>query len=206
MPVEERFAPAETCDSADSLEKIKSDALVCTACELYETRTNLVFGEGNPHAKLMFIGEAPGAEEDSTGRPFVGRAGKHLDKILISAGFKREEVYITNILKSRPPENRTPSFEEMKACTPFLSRQIAVIKPKVIALLGNTALKFVIGPDSPGITKIHGQWFDSLFGIPCMPLYHPSYLVRNNSRQPGSPNWQMWQDIQALKKRYDEIA
>ncbi len=196
------FQPPEN----DSFERIRADILACTRCELYKTRTNIVPGEGNPKARLVFIGEAPGADEDASGRPFVGRAGQHLDKILTAAGFKREEVFICNILKDRPPDNRTPTVKEMEACTPFLRRQLAIIKPQIIGLLGNTAVKFVIGPEAPGITKIHGQWFESILGIPCMPMYHPSYLLRNQSRAVGSPNWQMWQDIQALKKRYDELA
>ncbi len=189
----------------DSLAKIRRDGLACTACELYKTRTHFVLGEGPVPADLVFIGEAPGADEDATGRPFVGRAGQHLDKILAAAGFRRDEVYICNILKDRPPDNRTPTLEEMRACTPLLRRQLALLRPKLIALLGNTAVKYVVGPDAPGITKIHGKWFESIFGIPCMPMYHPSYLLRNQSRAPGSPNWEMWQDIQALKKRYDEV-
>ncbi len=192
--------------NGDSFEKIFSDAVDCKACSLYITRTNVVLGEGSVTSPLVFIGEAPGADEDETGRPFVGRAGQHLDKILSAAGFLREQVYICNILKDRPPDNRAPTTQEMVACTPFLRRQLALIRPKIIALLGNTAIKYVIGPDSPGITKIHGQWMNSIFDIPCMPLYHPSYLLRYASREKGSPNWQMWQDIQALKKRYDEIV
>ncbi len=197
--------PDEACPASDSMERIRQDGLACTACALYQTRTHFVLGEGPVPADLVFIGEAPGADEDATGRPFVGRAGQHLDKILTAAGFRRDEVYICNILKDRPPENRTPTLEEMRACTPLLQRQLAILRPKLIALLGNTAVKYVIGPDAPGITKIHGQWFNSIFGIPCMPMYHPSYLLRNQSRAVGSPNWEMWQDIQALKKRYDEV-
>jgi len=190
----------------DSFEKIKADGLECRACTLFATRNNFVLGEGNTRSRLVFIGEAPGADEDATGRPFVGKAGQHLDKILNAAGFKREDVYICNILKCRPPNNRTPTVAEMAACTPLLKRQLALIKPALIALLGNTAIKYVIGPDAPGITKIHGQWYKSIFGIPCMPLYHPSYLLRNFSREKGSPNWQMWQDIQALKARFDSLG
>lgn len=190
----------------DSFEKIRADVAACRRCSLCESRTNTVPGEGNPHARLILIGEAPGADEDATGRPFVGRAGQHLDKILAAAGFRREDVFIGNILKCRPPENRTPTLEEMKCCTPFLRRQLALIKPQLIGLLGNTSCKYVLGPDVQGITKIRGSWFDSIFGIPCMPMYHPSYLLRNQSRERGSPNWEMWQDIQALKRRYDELA
>jgi len=193
-------------DTDDSFEKIRADIAACRRCSLCETRTNTVPGEGNPHARLILIGEAPGADEDATGRPFVGRAGQHLDKILAAAGFRREEVFIGNILKCRPPDNRTPTLDEMKCCTPFLRRQLALIKPQLIGLLGNTSCKYVLGPDVLGITKIRGTWFDSIFGIPCMPMYHPSYLLRNQSRERGSPNWEMWQDIQALKRRYDELA
>ena len=189
----------------DSFEKIARDISSCKACELWCTRTNIVPGEGNHRALLVLIGEAPGADEDASGRPFVGRAGQHLDKILKAAGFQREDLFICNILKDRPPENRAPTLEEMKACTPFLRRQLALIQPRLLGLLGNTAVKYAIGKDAEGITKIHGQWFDSIFGIPTMPLYHPSYLLRNQSRAQGSPNWQMWQDIQILKKRFDEL-
>ncbi|HNW36263.1 MAG TPA: uracil-DNA glycosylase, partial [Candidatus Ozemobacteraceae bacterium] len=198
-------ASFEASDAADSFETICSDIAACQSCSLWQTRTNTVPGEGNPRAKLILIGEAPGADEDATGRPFVGRAGQHLDKILAAAGFKREEVFIGNILKCRPPDNRTPTLEEMKCCTVFLRRQLALIKPRLIGLLGNTSCKYVLGPDVAGITKIRGKWFDSIFDIPCMPMYHPSYLLRNQSRAVGSPNWEMWQDIQALKRRYDEL-
>lgn len=193
-------------DTQDSFEQICFDIAACRRCALWQTRTNTVPGEGNPHARLILIGEAPGADEDETGRPFVGRAGQHLDKILAAAGFRREEVFIGNILKCRPPDNRTPTLEEMKCCTPFLRRQLALIKPQLIGLLGNTSCKYVLGPDVLGITKIRGKWFDSIFDIPCMPMYHPSYLLRNQSRAVGSPNWEMWQDIQALKRRYDELG
>ncbi|MFZ2958450.1 MAG: uracil-DNA glycosylase [Candidatus Ozemobacteraceae bacterium] len=189
----------------DSMERIRRDALQCQGCSLHVTRKNIVMGEGPENARVVLIGEAPGADEDETGRPFVGRAGQHLDKILTAAGFKREEIFICNILKDRPPDNRAPTPTEMEICTQFLSRQLAIIKPALIGLLGNTAIKHVIGPKTPGITAIHGQWFDSIFGIPAMAMYHPSYLLRYASRAVGSPNWQMWQDIQALKKRYDEL-
>ncbi len=190
----------------DSLAKIIEEVAACQKCDLCKTRKKTVPGVGNPHARLVFIGEAPGADEDVSGIPFVGRAGQHLDKIISAAGFKREEVYICNILKCRPPENRDPALSEMLACTPFLQRQLRLLNPKLIACLGNVAVKFVIGPDSPGITRIHGQWFTSIFGIPTMAMYHPSYLIRSTDREKGSPNWQMWQDIQALKKRYDEFS
>lgn len=190
----------------DSLAKVAAEIAECTLCDLCKTRNKTVPGVGNPKARLVLIGEAPGADEDASGIPFVGRAGQHLDKILAAAGFKREEIYICNILKCRPPGNRNPTLSEMLLCTPFLQRQLRLIEPKLIGCLGNVAIKFVIGPDSPGITRIHGQWFTSIFGVPAMAMYHPSYLIRDTSREKGSPNWQMWQDIQALKKRYDEFS
>lgn len=190
----------------DSLEKIAAEIAQCTKCDLCKTRHMTVPGAGNHKARLVFIGEAPGADEDKTGVPFVGKAGQHLDKVLSAAGFKREEVFICNILKCRPPENRDPLLSEMLCCTPYLQRQLRIINPAIIACLGNVAVKFAIGPETPGITRVHGQWFQSVFGIPTMAMYHPSFLLRSNTREKGSPNWQMWQDIQALKKRYDTLG
>ena len=189
----------------DSFEQIIKDIQVCQQCGLCKTRKNVVPGVGNVHAKLVLIGEAPGADEDIQGIPFVGKAGKHLDKILAAAGFKKEDLYICNILKCRPPNNRDPNLAEMKVCTPFLQRQLALIKPKLIGCLGNISAHYVISPSIPGITKIRGQWFNSIFGIPAFAMYHPSYLIRSESREKGSPNWQMWQDIRALKAKYDSI-
>ena len=190
----------------DSFENIITDISACKRCGLCNTRTNVVPGIGNQHAKLVLVGEAPGADEDAQGIPFVGKAGQHLDKILAAAGFKKEDIYICNILKCRPPNNRDPNLEEMTVCTPFLQRQLALIKPKMIACLGNIAAHYVIGPSVPGITRIHGQWFQSIFGVPTFAMYHPSYLIRSASREKGSPNWQMWQDIRALKAKYDKIV
>ena len=189
----------------DSFDQIRKDISVCQQCGLCKSRKNVVPGVGNEHAKLVLIGEAPGADEDIQGIPFVGKAGKHLDKILAAAGFKKEELYICNILKCRPPNNRDPNLAEMKVCTPFLQRQLALIKPKLIGCLGNISAHYVISPSIPGITRIRGQWFDSIFGIPTFAMYHPSYLIRSESREKGSPNWQMWQDIRALKTKYDSL-
>lgn len=189
----------------DTFENIITDISACQRCGLCQSRTNVVPGIGNQHAKLVLIGEAPGADEDAQGIPFVGKAGQHLDKILAAAGFKKEDIYICNILKCRPPNNRDPNMEEMTVCTPFLQRQLALIKPQLIACLGNIAAHYVIGPSVPGITRIHGQWFQSIFGIPTFAMYHPSYLIRSASREKGSPNWQMWQDIRMLKMKYDSI-
>ncbi|EKD81175.1 MAG: hypothetical protein ACD_39C01928G0001, partial [uncultured bacterium] len=190
----------------DSLERIADEISRCQKCDLHKTRNKTVPGSGPLNTRLVFIGEAPGGEENASGIPFVGRAGQHLDKILSAAGFKREELFICNILKCRPPENRDPTLSEMICCTPYLQRQLRLLKPSLIACLGNVAVKFVIGPDAQGITKIHGEWFNSIFDIPTMAMYHPSYLLRDASREKGSPNWQMWQDIQALKKRYDSLT
>lgn len=189
----------------DSLERIAEEISQCQKCDLHKTRNKTVPGSGPQNTRLVFIGEAPGADEDASGIPFVGRAGQHLDKILAAAGFKREELFICNILKCRPPENRDPTLSEMFCCTPYLQRQLRLLRPSLIACLGNIAVKFVIGPDTPGITKIHGEWFNSIFGIQTIALYHPSFLLRSSTREKGSPNWQMWQDIQTLKKRYDSL-
>ncbi len=189
----------------DSFEQIIKDIQACQQCGLCKTRKNVVPGVGNEHAKLVLIGEAPGGDEDIQGIPFVGKAGKHLDKILAAADFKKEDLYICNILKCRPPNNRDPNLSEMKVCTPFLQRQLALIKPKIIGCLGNISAHYVISPSIPGITRIRGQWFNSIFGIPAFAMYHPSYLIRSESREKGSPNWQMWQDIKALKAKYDSL-
>lgn len=189
----------------DSLAAIADEISNCQKCDLCKTRKKTVPGVGPENVKLVFIGEAPGADEDTSGIPFVGKAGQHLDRILLAAGFKREELYICNILKCRPPENRNPTLSEMICCTPYLQRQLRLLNPQLIACLGNVAIKFVIGPDAPGITRIHGQWFTSIFDIPTMAMYHPSFLVRSSDREKGSPNWEMWQDIQNLKKRYDAL-
>ncbi len=164
-------------------------------------RKQAVTGEGSLDATLMFVGEGPGADEDSQGIPFVGRAGQLLDRILEAAGIKREEVYITNVVKCRPPENRTPAIEEIVVCQRFLEAQIAIINPRVIVCLGNTPTKWFLGT-TEGITKIRGQWF-SWKGIDIMPMFHPSYLLRNESRRKDGPKALTWMDIQEVKKRLD---
>lgn len=170
-----------------NLEEIKNEVLNCKKCPLYKTRTFPVIGEGSFKAEIMFIGEAPGANEDRTGRPFCGAAGEVLDELLASAGIKREEVYISNILKCRPPGNRSPKAEEIKACTPYLERQIEIIKPKIICTLGNFATAFIFkkfGLENKlqGISKIHGKVFLSgnLFTqVKIIPLYHPAVVTYN---------------------------
>lgn len=176
----------------------------CQRCELGKTRQNAVVGRGNLQAPIMIIGEAPGQNEDETGLPFVGRAGQLLEKILASVKLDSEQdIYIANINKCRPPENRNPTVEEIKACKPYLLEQIRLVDPKIILLTGATALKGLLA-EKRGISKIRGQWID-WEGRLCMPIFHPSYLLRNSSREVGSPKWLMWQDIQAVKAKFDEI-
>jgi uracil-DNA glycosylase family 4 len=165
----------------------------CRRCPLYRTRHSLVFGEGNPEADLVFVGEAPGADEDAQGRPFVGRAGQLLTKIIVAMGFKREEVYICNILKCRPPGNRNPQPEEIAPCEPFLIRQLEAIRPRVICALGTFAAHTLLKSEAP-ISVLRGR-FHSYQGIPLMPTYHPAYLLRN----PGAKK-QVWEDVQMIMK------
>jgi DNA polymerase len=153
----------------------------------------------------MIIGEAPGQHEDETGLPFVGKSGQLLDKILASVNLTTEQdVYICNIVKCRPPENRVPTSEESDACRPYLLEQIRLVDPKIILLTGATAVKGVTGNKLP-ITKIRGQWLE-WEGRLCMPIFHPSYLLRNSAKEQGSPKWLMWQDIQEIRNRYDQIS
>ncbi len=176
----------------------------CHRCPLGDTRQNAVVGRGNLQASIMIIGEAPGQNEDETGLPFVGRAGQLLEKILASVKLDSEQdVYIANINKCRPPDNRNPTTEEIKACKPYLLEQIRLVDPKIILLTGATALKGLLA-EKRGITKIRGQWIE-WSGRLCMPIFHPSYLLRNSSREVGSPKWLMWQDIQAVRAKFDEI-
>lgn len=177
----------------------------CQRCELAQTRHNVVVSRGNPKAKIMIIGEAPGQNEDETGLPFVGRAGQLLEKILDAVKFNSEQdIYIANIIKCRPPNNRVPTPAEINACRPYLLEQIRLVDPKIILLTGATAVRGLIG-DKRGITKIRGSWLE-WEGRLCMPIFHPSYLLRNSSREKGSPKWLMWQDIQEVRRKYDQIS
>ena len=192
----------------EELETIKEKCLGCKKCILAKTRTNIVFSDGIPNEKLMLIGEAPGFYEDKEGKPFVGKAGKLLDKIFQSVGLSREKnVYICNTVKCRPPENRNPELQEKEACWEYLKAQIDVIRPKIILLCGNVAVQSILG-NIGGITKIRGKWFngdEKVHGAKLMPIFHPSYLLRNDSREKGSPKWLMWQDIQEIKREYDKL-
>ncbi len=186
------------------LDELKAEAIVCQKCNLAKTRTNVVVERGDRHALIMIIGEAPGESEDETGLPFVGRSGQLLDKILASVQFDpAQDIYVCNINKCRPPENRVPTEEEVTACKPYLLEQIRLVDPKIILLTGATAVKAITG-DKRGISKIRGQW-SQWEGRWVMPIFHPAYLLRNASREEGSPKWLMWQDIKEVKAKYLEI-
>jgi len=192
----EKRAPAE---GADGLEALRGELGDCQRCGLGRLRHNLVFGEGNPQARLVFVGEAPGADEDAQGRPFVGQAGQLLTKIIAAMGLKREEVYICNILKCRPPGNRNPQPEEIGACEPFLIRQLQAIGPRMICALGTFAAHTLLKSEEP-ISVLRGR-FHTYQGIPLMPTYHPAYLLRN----PGAKK-QVWEDVQLVMKALEKEA
>lgn len=175
----------------------------CQRCDLGATRTHAVVGRGNVNADLMIVGEGPGQNEDETGLPFVGKAGQLLDRILASVDLTEDDVFICNIVKCRPPGNRTPTQDEMDACRPYLLEQIRMVAPKVILLSGASAVRGLIG-DKRGITKIRGEWIEWENHL-CMPVFHPAYLLRNPSKERGSPKWLMWQDIQTVRNKLDEL-
>ncbi len=183
--------------SAATLSDLNSQIYTCMDCGLGATRNKFVFGVGNPNADLMVIGEAPGADEDAKGEPFVGRAGQLLNKILEAVNFKREEVFIANILKCRPPENRRPNAEEVEQCEPYLWKQIELIKPKFILCLGLTAAHTLLKTDE-SLTSLRSS-VHTYHGVPTFVTYHPAALLRN-------PNWKRptWEDVQKLRKMYDE--
>ncbi len=189
----------------EDLEEVRGLCELCTNCSLAKTRTNIVFSGGVPNSKLMLIGEAPGYYEDQQGEPFVGKAGQLLDKIFASVGLSRnKDIYICNTLKCRPPNNRDPLPEEKEACRAFLDAQIEILKPRIILLCGKVALTSMLNTSS-GITKLRGQWFEGPYGSRMMPIFHPSYLLRNDSHEKGSPKWLMWQDVQEIKRVYDTL-
>lgn len=186
-----------------TFDALREAALACVKCpHLAKTRTQVVFGVGNPKAELMFVGEAPGADEDAQGEPFVGRAGQLLTKIIQAMGFRREDVYIANVLKCRPnmppgaSGNRKPTPEEMSTCLPWLERQIDFIKPRVMVALGATAVEGLLGAAAP-VSKVRGRWLD-FRGIPVMATYHPAYLLRNQSI---SEKRKVWEDMLQVLER-----
>ena len=177
----------------------------CTACVLCENRTQTVFGEGDPDASIMFIGEGPGQNEDEQGRPFVGRSGELLTKQIQAMGFERSQVYIANVVKCRPPKNRTPLADEVAACSGYLRRQIETIRPKAIITLGGPAAKLVLNVDQ-GITRIRGMWhqYDAVDPpVPVMPTFHPAYLLRQYTKENRG---KVWSDLQAVMKRLESDA
>lgn len=184
----------------DDFEQLKQEVNQCTQCVLSKTRTNVVFGEGFRHAEIMCIGEGPGYYEDQQGRPFVGKSGQLLDKILDVCGFNRKEhVFIGNIVKCRPPNNRDPLPEERETCIPFLYKQIELIDPKIIILLGATALKGLIDPNAK-ITKVRGEWMEWNRRL-IMPTFHPSALLRNEKlKRPA------WEDFKKVVSKYRELV
>jgi len=187
-----------------TLEEISNHCNHCFRCELGQNRTHAVIGRGHIQASIMIVGEAPGQHEDEQGLPFVGRSGQLLEKILESVGLSTDqEVYISNAIRCRPPNNRTPTPQEMEACKPYLLEQIRLVNPQIILLTGATAVKSILG-DKRGITKIRGEWME-WEGRLCMPIFHPAYLLRNPSKETGSPKWLMWQDIQAVRDKLNEL-
>ncbi len=192
-------AVATSLDAMTTLEEVEQYVANTVLIELDKTRMNPVFGVGDPNADLMVIGEAPGAEEDKRGEPFVGRAGQLLTDILGAIGFNREDVYIANILKSRPPRNRDPLPDEVKAHLPILLRQMDLIQPKVILCVGKTAGNSLMGKNE-SLKNMRG-FFHDFRGIPTMVTYHPAALLRN-------PNWKRptWEDVKVLRKKYDELV
>ncbi|MDP3448321.1 MAG: uracil-DNA glycosylase [Eubacteriales bacterium] len=178
-----------------SWENIEQQITNCRRCRLYQQRNHIVLGEGNRSADIMLIGEGPGADEDAIGRPFVGKAGHLLDKMFSAIDIKREELYITNVVKCRPPGNRTPLDEEAEACLPILRMQYALIIPKIVVCLGATATRYVYDRDAR-ITRVRGQWLDKN-GTLFMPTYHPAALLRDESKKKDA-----WQDMQSIAKTY----
>ncbi len=198
-PVSIKKTPTvESWQSAADIVGLNKQICNCMKCALGKTRTKFVFGVGNPNADLMVIGEAPGADEDAQGIPFVGRAGQLLTKILEAIQFKREDVYIANILKCRPPENRKPNPEEVEQCEPYLWKQIDLIKPKLILCVGLTAAHTLLKTDE-SLTSLRAS-VHNYHGVPTFVTYHPAALLRN-------PNWKKptWEDVQKLRKMYDEL-
>jgi len=204
-PAETSLAQAQATEQpatpqAKGLGVVREELGICTRCKLSKGRTNLVFGEGAPHAALVFVGEGPGFEEDQQGRPFVGAAGQLLTDIIVKGmKLKREDVYICNIVKCRPPNNRNPEPDEIESCEPFLVKQLEAIKPKVIIALGNIAAKTLL-KTGEGITTLRGKW-KTYQGVPLMPTFHPAYLLRNPKDKAL-----VWKDIQQVMTELEKNA
>ena len=190
-PLSERPPESRSESGVTPWDALKAEAHDCTKCRLAGGRTNVVFGVGNPNADLMFVGEAPGRDEDLKGEPFVGRAGQLLTDIIKAMKLSRDDVYIANVIKCRPPDNRNPEPDELDACRPFIRRQVEMIQPKVIVTLGRFALQSLL-EKSYGITSVRGQWLD-YDGIKVMPTYHPAYLLRNPAAKKD-----VWNDMKKV--------
>ena len=182
----------------ENLEELESNINNCKKCKLCTTRKNIVFGVGNPNADIMFIGEGPGADEDEQGMPFVGKAGQLMDKCFNALDIKREEVYIANIVKCRPPQNRNPEPDECLACIDYLRNQVMIVKPKIIVLLGSIALKNILGEEY-GITKSRGKWIEKK-GIWYMPTFHPAALLRDETKKID-----FWKDIKLVQEKINML-
>lgn len=188
--------PVRIPQSSETFEEIWADIGDCTRCPLHQERTNIVQTDGNRKARLMFVGEAPGADEDAQARPFVGRAGQLLTKIIEAIGLKREEVLIGNVNRCRPPRNRPPTPEEASMCKPFLLREIAAVQPEVIVVMGNTAMRNLLDIKE-GITRVRGQ-FQDYHGVKVMPTFHPAYLLRDPSKKKET-----WEDLKKVRDYLD---
>jgi DNA polymerase len=198
-PQQQKEDDMTAAQKAAELEKIAAEVNKCCECDLGSSRTNSVPGEGNPNARIMFVGEGPGADEDAQGRPFVGRAGQLLDKIIIACGLKRSDVFIANILKCRPPGNRDPRADEIISCLPYLQRQIEIINPEIIVALGAHAAKTLLNT-TKSIGRLRGQFLDYYTGLDKPPVklmatYHPAYLLRNYSQDNRR---KVWEDMQKV--------
>ncbi len=196
-PAPARVAPADLAARESELAAIAERVAVCTRCRLSEGRNRTVFGAGNPAAELMFIGEGPGAEEDKQGLPFVGRAGELLTRIVQAIDLRREDVYIANVVKCRPPGNRDPQGDEVSACRGYLERQVELIRPRVIVALGRIAAQTLLGNEEP-IGRMRGRWWQVL-GVPTMVTYHPAALLRNPALKRPT-----WEDMQQVRDRLRE--
>jgi DNA polymerase len=200
-PVPARSAPAAAPRPREraTLEDVRADLGDCRRCKLAGSRTNIVFGAGDPHAALMFVGEAPGADEDRSGEPFVGEAGQLLDRMIEAMGWSRDTVYIANVLKCRPPGNRDPQPDEVAACEPFLARQIEVIAPRIIVTLGRAATGLLLHSTAP-ISALRGR-FQKYRGISVMPTFHPAFLLRNPERKRET-----WDDLRQVIAELERLG
>lgn len=192
--------PLSRDERIERLRAAAERAEACRACPLGDQRNRLVYGDGDPEAEIVFVGEAPGAEEDAQGIPFVGRAGQLLEKMLAAIGFTREEVFICNTLKCRPPGNRDPEASEKKACEPFLVEQLEILRPKILIALGAHAARYLCGVNQP-MGKLRGRWY-RYRGVPLIATYHPSYLLRPNGQRQKPKSWE---DFQMIHAKYSEL-